>query len=524
MIKWLGFILALGLILRVVFLTSVPPELFGDEIDVGYQAYSLLKTGRDIYKQALPLYVHSLSEWRAPLLVYQTVPTIAVFGLSEYGVRLPEVLMGILSPLILFILVYQHSRSKKLAFWSATALMLMPWHIIYSRMAGFGAITLVNLLMLAVILLKSGRHYLGILLAVLCFYTYNTSFIFIPLLLIGLRYVPKLKPALVGILLLLPLGYYLFLGPVGNRFGQLSIVGSKEFVESINLGRIAHPGLLGRIVYNRYTEFAKVFSIHYLQSFSTEFLFVRGDPVYRHSVQIVGGMLPVSIVFFVLGLVYLFKEKERFWLWWLAIAPISSALTIDGGYHATRTFLMVPILAIILARGFLALKNMKLVWLAVSAIFAIQLINFAFFYTQDFPKKSWRWWGVGYKNTLQALSKMDNQYSRVLINNTYEPTLMRFLFWTKFDPAKFQKDFVLDQPQKDILPNYDGFSLGSKYIFGRFNKSNYALLPGAVYLISQREEVAGDWDFEKSPPEGVKVIHTNRDPYGNPLFYLVTKK
>jgi hypothetical protein len=368
--------------------------------------------------------------------------------------------------------------------------------------------------MLTVILLKSGRHYLGILLTVLCFYTYNTSFIFIPLLLIGLRYRPRLKAVLWGVLLLLPLAYYLFLGPVGNRFSQLSIVGSKEFVESINLGRIAHPGLLGKIVYNRYTEFIKVFSTNYLQSFSTEFLFVRGDPIYRHSVQVVGGMLPVSIVLFVLGVVYLFKEREYFWLWWLLIAPISSALTVDGGYHATRTFLMVPILAIILARGFLALKTQKLIWVIVSTVFVVQFLNFAFFYTQDFSKKSWRWWGTGYKDTLQALQAVDSGYSRVLINNTYEPTLMRFLFWIKYNPARFQKEFVLDQPQKDILPNYDGFSLGSKYFFGKLNKSG--LLPGALYLISQRDETLNLDD--------VKVLYTTRNPYGTPLFHLVTKK
>ncbi len=524
MIKWLGFILALGLIIRVVFLATVPPELFGDEVDVAYQAYSLLKTGRDIYKQPLPIYIHSLSEWRAPLPVYQTVPAVALLGLNEYGARIPEVVMGVLSPLILFIFVYQQSRSKKLAFWSAVAMTLMPWHIIYSRMAAFGAVTLINLLMLMVISFKSSRYYLGILLAALCFYTYNTAFIFVPMILLGLKYFPKIKHVLWGVVLLLPLGYYLILGPVGDRFGQLSIVRSKEFIESINLGRIDHPGIVGKLIYNRYTEFAKVFSSNYLQSFSTEFLFMRGDPVYRHSVQIVGGMLPISMVFFVFGVVYLFKERERFWLYWLAIAPISSALTIDGGYHATRTFLMVPILAIILARGFMALKSSKIIWIVVCAIFLIQFANFFFFYAQDFPKKSWRWWGFGYKNTLQSLSKVDDQYSRVFINNTYEPTLMRFLFWTKYDPAKFQKDFVIDQGKKDIMPGYDGFLVGTKYIFGKFSNPSYTLLPGSVYLISQRDEVAGNWDWEKSAPDGVKVLHTSRDPYGNPLFYLVTKK
>ena len=75
--------------------------MFGDEVDVGYQAYSLFKTGRDLYAQAFPTYIHSLSEWRAPLLMYATVPTVAAFGTSELGVRLPQVIFEEVGPVVM---------------------------------------------------------------------------------------------------------------------------------------------------------------------------------------------------------------------------------------------------------------------------------------------------------------------------------------------------------------------------------------------------------------------------------------
>ena len=92
--KWLIAILALAGFLRIVGLNIVPPELFGDEIDVGYQAYSLLHTGQDLYRQILPTYIRSLSEPRAPLLMYATVPTIAAFGNTAWGVRIPSAVWG----------------------------------------------------------------------------------------------------------------------------------------------------------------------------------------------------------------------------------------------------------------------------------------------------------------------------------------------------------------------------------------------------------------------------------------------
>jgi len=62
-------------------------SLFGDEVDVGYHAYSLLQTGKDYMGQLLPSYIQSLAEWRAPLLMYASIPSILIFGLTEWGVR-----------------------------------------------------------------------------------------------------------------------------------------------------------------------------------------------------------------------------------------------------------------------------------------------------------------------------------------------------------------------------------------------------------------------------------------------------
>jgi len=48
---FLLLILFLATFLRFWQLDVVPPELFGDELDIGYHAYSLLKTGKDYYGQ-----------------------------------------------------------------------------------------------------------------------------------------------------------------------------------------------------------------------------------------------------------------------------------------------------------------------------------------------------------------------------------------------------------------------------------------------------------------------------------------
>src|SRR3990172_10493689 len=100
-------ILLVASFLRLYKLSVNPVALFGDEFDVGYQAYSVLTTGRDYYGNFMPIHFHSLAEWRTPLYLYSAVPTVAIFGITPLGVRLPAAIFGILSVYIMFLFVRQ---------------------------------------------------------------------------------------------------------------------------------------------------------------------------------------------------------------------------------------------------------------------------------------------------------------------------------------------------------------------------------------------------------------------------------
>ena len=56
--KILIVILLLASFLRFWKINEVPVSLFGDELDVGYQAYSILKTGKDYSGNSWPMHFH----------------------------------------------------------------------------------------------------------------------------------------------------------------------------------------------------------------------------------------------------------------------------------------------------------------------------------------------------------------------------------------------------------------------------------------------------------------------------------
>lgn len=127
-------ILMIAAFLRLWKLGSIPPSLTPDEASLGYNAYSVLKTGRDEYGKLFPIIFKSFGDYKPGLYVYLTIPSVAVFGLTEFATRLPSALAGILSVYLIYFIVQSlftdhRSLSTVAAFVAATN----PWLIYFSR-------------------------------------------------------------------------------------------------------------------------------------------------------------------------------------------------------------------------------------------------------------------------------------------------------------------------------------------------------------------------------------------------------
>ena len=104
-----------------------------DEISVGYNAYSIAKTAKDEYGRFLPFLFEALGDFKLPVVVYATVPTVSLFGLDDYWVRFPTAFFGALAPIALFFFVFTLTQNKTLSFLSAFSLAISPQHILFSR-------------------------------------------------------------------------------------------------------------------------------------------------------------------------------------------------------------------------------------------------------------------------------------------------------------------------------------------------------------------------------------------------------
>ncbi len=130
-------IIFIAFFLRFFLLSSVPPSASLDEASIGYNAYSILKTGTDEYGNKFPILLRAYDDWRPALYIYLVIPFVKILGLNALSVRLPSVILSVITVIATYFLVKEIFLNFKnkifLAFVSSFLLAISPWHIYISH-------------------------------------------------------------------------------------------------------------------------------------------------------------------------------------------------------------------------------------------------------------------------------------------------------------------------------------------------------------------------------------------------------
>ena len=561
-------ILFIAAFLRLWRLSSVPVSLFGDEVDVGYQAYSILKTGRDYYGNFMPIHFHSLAEWRTPLYLYSAVPTVAVFGISPLGVRLPAAIFGILGVYIFYLLIKQITNHQSLITVASFLLAISPWHIQYSR-AGFEVTLLLLLLLLGLYFFfkslpgrQAGKF---IILSSVCFvltpWVYSTAKLFTPLLMLFLFFVwrkeiftiPKRYTLYAFATLFIvggPIVWSTLFGGGAQRFDYIGIftdptMESEVGTERLNDARARgekgtglNPTFIDRAIHNKFTFVGNNLLRNYLKPFSFDFLFNNGDPNPRHSINKMGEFFKIEALALILGLILFFSSKnldkkiKALIAFWILAGVIPASLTRDGGNHATRLILILPPLIFLISFGWvetyrLISKKYKYIYLLGTGSLYVLCI---FFYLHNYwvhnPTYSERWWHYGFKEGITYIKDNQQSYDKVIISTANEPPWIFFAGLYKYDPKLWQKNFPIGNDIElagvgkvsHIDKFYFGSPSGGVYDWGKVVDDKILYLASAkevnVNLIMEPERTPGDLTLLMAIPF----------PSGEPAYYLFTGK
>lgn len=476
--KLFWVILLVAFALRFYKLGEIPRGIDWDEASNGYNAYSILKTARDEYGSFLPLTNRSFDDYKPPLYMYLNVPTVALFGLTPFAVRLPSAFFGALTVALIYFLAKRLFENNRLKYDISALSMLMlaisPWHIQLSRAAFeanvglFFVVASFTSLLYAINTKKSILFFISAIFFGLGFYSYHSVRIFSPLLFLLtviifrkeiFKYPKKLLFTFGLIVILIVLPFFIFTPnkAISQRFEtttQKSQITDIEKSIKFMLQDEESQIPLSNIIHNRRLVIAQTVFANYLSHFDFNFLFTKGDDNFRHHIENMGMLYLYQLPLILYGIYLLIKnigKETAFLLGWLMIAPLPASFG-DAVPHAVRSLSLVIPLQIISALALLnilkTIKFKKIFALILVFIVFFSLISYLHNHYAHYSKDHAGWWQYGYLQAANDTEALKNQYEKIVVDRSVEQGYIFWLFATKYDPGTYQKEGTKDHFDK----------------------------------------------------------------------------
>ncbi len=503
----LFLILLLAGFLRFWHLGESPPGILVDEASIGYNAYSIMKTGQDEWGQHYPLVIRAFGDFKPFGYIYSTIPFIKTFGLSPLSVRLPSAIFGLISIFCLYFIILLLTRDNGLALLSALFLTVSPWHVYVSRMAWETNVSLgLFLLGLTFFLLGLKRGYLYFFLSAVFFsftiYVYLGYRILAPVLLIFIisfflkNHQLKIKQAIIFLLIVfflnLPFINIIFSNQANSRFGQINISSEQGTVLFINEQRnfcgFSKNNFIIKtcyLIWNKPTVISVIFLRNYLAAMSPDFLFLSGDTFKFINNPNHGGMYLWFFPFFFLGLVKVIQgikqSSHQFILWWFMLSPILSAVAGPPNFiRSNMVFIPVIIICALgvyyvvdILKKFPVRKQIlsKLFLTGIVVLAGISTLVMVFDYFLVYTKKALAW-DEYYPQVYSFLKTIDKDYQTVYFRKINDQPYIYMLFYQSIEPNFFRENVKRDKYDVLSVGKYQFIDIGFAGVFCRWQNEN----------------------------------------------------
>lgn len=568
-IYWLILaILVFGLLLRAYQVTSAPPALYWEEVALGYDAFSILETGKDHHGHPWPILAfESFGDWKPSLYFYYLVPFIKILGLTDLAVRISGVMLGVLMMMGIYFLARQF---KFPAAWALFVTAISPWSIHFSRGAWEAHLATV-LITWGVAwwwrAVKTGvtwQYLLAVISLGIAPYAYHSARLVVPLLVTILLVIslwerrtdwckkkivwqqqtlvyPFVAAILVAVLML-PLLVTL-LNPNSNlitqRFKETGITSDLEVIATSNYLRDASANsLASRMFYHRYIIMARKITENLFSYSSLSFWAVSGDVNLRHGTSFTGLLYYFEVAFLVWGVLLMMKRRRTVdWLiWgWFLVALLPAAIAKPNP-HALRILPAMPAVLLIISLGLSSFvkestrlikqlgkrylskqsifyqflqSSTKMVLVAIIlGLYLLDLVAFFRYYLYIYPVQSQHEWQYGYQQLVSELTDDIAAGKPIYFARSLGRPAMYVWFYTKEDPSLVQASATNEEFDQGEFITYKNLSFVREVDIGQLKVGEVG-----VVLASKVDEAALE-NFAVT-----KVVGLD----GQPIWYILKK-
>lgn len=464
-------IVCIAIFFRFYALDTIPPSPSLDEVSIGYNAFSIFKTGADEYGIRFPLLLRAYDDWRPALYVYTVIPFITLLGLTPLAVRLPSVILSVIVVIISYGLTQTLFQKRLISLFVAAFLAISPWHVYISRLGHEANLGLALIVIGLYFFFLSREHAskkwflaLSAFAFSLSLYSYQSQKIIAPasVILLGFLYRKELlrwKRAsmvaiFVGVLVSIPIVILTLRPDVSVRLRKNSVFSFHPLYEKTNVlwrDARAKGNIISQVVYSPKTISARIFFANYFLHFQPSWLFWGGDNE-RHKISGMGLLYVWEVPFILFGWYALWKSHvdrriKVFILVWFFSSPLPAALATEAP-HAMRSYTFLPIWQLLTALGashLIGLFRVKLYKIMLSILMCILFLWSAltlykqYFYL--FPRKQSDSFQYALPIALAYVRTHEREFQKIIVSiedNLYQ-SYMFYLFYNQFDPAMYQK-------------------------------------------------------------------------------------
>lgn len=481
-------------IVRFLLIGEVPAGLSQDETSIGFNAYSILKTGRDEYGRRFPAAFKAFGEYKLPGYIYLSVPTVAAYGTTPIGVRLPSAIFGFGTVVIFYFFVRSLTKNETLALISTVSIALNPWHIHFSR-AAFEVVpalffmTLGAYLFIKFVDLKN--HTLlavSFVFFVLSMYTYNICRVLAPVLFLGLFYIYRDKVNIrgartwlsitPGLIILIP-----FLTSIFSPGGASSASGTLVHSSAVTQANLIETrsyilegnSAVAKLFFNKWVLTIFEYLKNIVSYFSVQFLFISGSSHGNHGIGNVGMFYLFEMVTVAAGILALIKKQEK-WLvvivLWMAAAILVAAYTREAP-HGTRGFFLIPPLVLISSYGAYYLyenfgrmkgRLFRIVLILGFILVGFNIIYYFSSYYLRFPTLYAASWRSEDQALVSYIFENESKYDKIIFDQDSPFIYTSLLYYSAYSPSEFSSDVVRTPDDSEGFNRVLRFG---KYEFGK---------------------------------------------------------
>ena len=393
-------LIIIGIAVRIYNFPNALKEINTDEIMTIANAKSIVDTGKELSGISFPVY---LQGWggQSVILLYLMVLSIKIFGLSLFAIRLPMLLISIISLFVFYNLVKKITKNTNIALIALGLLAICPWHILQSIWA-LDCNMFPHFLLIAIDLLYTGIEtekkwliYTSMVFFAISLYGYGVAIYFVPLFLACVMlYLLKVKNLKIKDVLICAIIFLIVGMPIITMFA-INVLGIKQ---SIEIGKITIPYYEGL----SRTKDMVFFSPNPLEQLGNNVLstfkviFKQTDGAEWNASEIFGATYRITMIFVIIGVIRNIKEiknsKEKtssvILLFWVSISFLTGLVVNEANINRLNSIWYV--LLILAAYGIYTLyekvKYKKIYMAGIIALYTVIFIIFAIYFHTRYVK------------------------------------------------------------------------------------------------------------------------------------------